>query len=239
MANANATKPYSPSSYGTTLREFSELVQITDSNGNLVRLSHTHRFRHTRLTHLAELGLPIHVLQRYAGHSNPTMSMHYVAQREEHAEQAFLATRKFRADGTGVSFSREDHDGMRLFERADRVLPNGYCLLPPLQNCEKGNACLTCGVFVTDATHLDALQRQLNETSALIERAKAQFQARHGIPMPTDNVWLAQRTAEHQALTKLLATITATPGKALQGVGTPSSPIPVTIDLNRHRRSQP
>ncbi|MEU0571452.1 tyrosine-type recombinase/integrase [Nonomuraea sp. NPDC005983] len=95
-ANANATKPYSSSSYSTILRDFSKLVQITDSKGNPVRLSHTHRFRHTRLTKLAELGLPIHVLQRYAGHANPTMSMHYVAQREEHAEQAFLATRTFK-----------------------------------------------------------------------------------------------------------------------------------------------
>jgi len=41
---------------------------------------------------------------------------------------------------------------MHLFDRADRFLPNGYCLLPPLQSCDKGNACLTCGVFVTDTT---------------------------------------------------------------------------------------
>jgi integrase len=50
------------------LREFSNVVQITDSKGRLLQLSHTHRFRHTKLTRLAELGLPIHVLQRYAGH---------------------------------------------------------------------------------------------------------------------------------------------------------------------------
>jgi hypothetical protein len=31
--------------------------------------------------------------------------MHYVARRDEHAEQAFLATRKFKADGTRVAFS--------------------------------------------------------------------------------------------------------------------------------------
>jgi len=30
--------------------------------------------------------LPVHVLQRYAGHSTPTMTLHYIAQREEHAE---------------------------------------------------------------------------------------------------------------------------------------------------------
>ena len=95
-----------------SLQRFSELVDIRDSKGRAVQLSHTHRFRHTRLTRLAELGLPVHVLQRYAGHANPTMSMHYVAQREAHAEQAFLATRKFKAHGTPVVFSREDPDGM-------------------------------------------------------------------------------------------------------------------------------
>jgi hypothetical protein len=32
--------------------------------------------------------LPIHVLQRYAGHATPTMTMHYIAARDQHAEQA-------------------------------------------------------------------------------------------------------------------------------------------------------
>jgi hypothetical protein len=32
---------------------------------------------------------------------------------------------------------------MHLFDRADRFLPHGYCLLPPLQTCDKGNAPLT------------------------------------------------------------------------------------------------
>ncbi|MGI8312824.1 tyrosine-type recombinase/integrase [Saccharopolyspora hattusasensis] len=63
-------------------------MRITDGKGRLVQLSHTHRFRHTKLTRLAELGLPIHVLQRYAGHATPSMSMHYIAHREEHAGQA-------------------------------------------------------------------------------------------------------------------------------------------------------
>ena len=132
-ANTSGNKPYSSANYRVTLREFSEQVDIRDSAGRSVRISNTHRFRHSRITRLTELGLPVHVLQRYAGHSNPTMSMHYVAKREEHSEQAFLVTRKFKIDGTSVVFSREDHDGMQLFDRADRFLPHGYCLLPPLQ----------------------------------------------------------------------------------------------------------
>nr|WTB28316.1 tyrosine-type recombinase/integrase [Streptomyces sp. NBC_00830]WTB35765.1 tyrosine-type recombinase/integrase [Streptomyces sp. NBC_00830] len=141
-ANAHGSKHISLRQYSSTLHEFSEQVNITDSKGRPVRLSKTHRFRHTRITRLAELGLPVHVLQRYAGHANPTMSMHYVARREEHSEQAFLATRKFKSDGTAVTFSREDHDGMQLFNRADRFLPHGYCLLPPLADMRQGQ-CLS------------------------------------------------------------------------------------------------
>ena len=29
-----------------------------------------------------------------------------------------------------------------LSASADRVLPNGLCLLPPAQNCDRGDACL-------------------------------------------------------------------------------------------------
>ena len=147
IGNRNGSKPYASGSYNAILREFSDLAGFTDSKGRPVRLSHTHRFRHTRLTRLAELGLPVHVLQRYAGHATPTMTLHYIAQREEHAEQAFLAAAKLKADGTRVTFSREDHDAIHLLGRADRILPNGWCLLPPLQTCGKGNACLTCAVY--------------------------------------------------------------------------------------------
>ena len=243
LGNRTATKPYPSGTYAWMLREFSNIVKITDSKGRPVGLSHTHRFRHTKLTRLAELGLPIHVLQRYAGHASPTMSMHYIAQREEHAEQAFLATAKLKADGTRVSFSHEDHDSLHLFDRADRFLPHGWCLLPPLQTCDKGNACLTCSVFVTDQTHHTALQRQLAETGELIARSTSAFAQRHGRPMPADNVWLAQRNAEHAALTRLLATMTDNPGRAVQGAGcgtapsAPAGPVPITLDPTRHRRT--
>jgi integrase len=239
--NRHASKPYASGSYTWILRELSDLARFTDSKNRAVPLSHTHRFRHTRFTRLAELGLPVHVLQRYAGHATPTMSMHYIAQREEHAEQAFLATVKLKADGTRVTFSREDHDSMHLLGRADRILPNGWCLLPPLQTCGKGNACLTCSVFVTDHSHQQALERQRADTAALIERAAADFRQRHGRPMPDDNVWLSQRQAERDALTRVLTAMHDAPGRAVQGAGCPSAapsgPVPVTIDLTSPRRA--
>ncbi|MFJ7098844.1 tyrosine-type recombinase/integrase [Streptomyces mirabilis] len=240
--NRQGDKPYPSGTYSWMLREFSKIVKITDSKGKAVGLSHTHRFRHTKLTRLAELGLPVHVLMRYAGHATPSMSMHYVAARQEHAEQAFLATAKLRADGTHVVFSRDDHDSLHLFNRADRFLPHGWCMLPPMQSCDKGNACLTCSVFVTDSSHEAALERQLTETTALIGRSTTAFQERHGRPMPEDNVWLLQRRAEHAALAKLLDTIGSQPGRAVQGAGcgtAPTGPVSISLDLDRHRRTRP
>ena len=140
--NRTGAKPYPSGTYTFRLREFSKIVQVADSKGRPVRLSHTHRFRHTKLTRLAELGLPVHVLQRYAGHATPTMVMQYIAQREEHAEQAFLATVKLKADGTRVAFSREDHDTIHLLGRADRILPNGWCLLPAAAILRQGKRVL-------------------------------------------------------------------------------------------------
>ena len=128
-------------------------------------------------------------------------------------------------------FSREDHDSLHLFDRADRFLPHGWCLLPPLQTCDKGNACLTCSVFVTDQTHQTALQRQLAETEELIARSTAAFHQRHGRPMPDDNVWLAQRHAEHAALTRLLATMSRQPRTSGAGRRLRHSP--------RHQRPGP
>ncbi|WP_281249972.1 hypothetical protein [Rhodococcoides yunnanense] len=57
------------------------------------------------------------------------MTMHYIAARDEHAEQAFLATAKLRADGIRIALSSEDHDSLHLFRSADRILPNGCCML--------------------------------------------------------------------------------------------------------------
>ncbi|MFF8925302.1 hypothetical protein ACPCK9_25095 [Streptomyces koyangensis] len=60
--------------------------------------------------------------------------------------------------------------------------------------------------------------------------------------MSEDNVWLLQRQAEHAALTKLLDTLNTKPGDAVQGAGcgaAPTGPVPLALDLDRHRRTRP
>jgi hypothetical protein len=108
--------------------------------------------------------------------------------------------------------------------------------------CGKGNACLTCSLFVTDQTHQQTLERQQTETEQLITRTTAAFQQRHSRAMPDDNVWLAQRRAEQQALARLLEAMQSSPGRAVQGAGcgtAPGGPVPLAPGPARHRENTP
>lgn len=85
------------------------------------------------------------------------------------AEAEFLKHKKIGAHGAEIAISPSDiYDLTQLSSRTDRVLPNGVCLLPPLKTCDKGNACLSCGHFATDATHIDELVDQRTGTQSLI-----------------------------------------------------------------------
>ncbi|MED7931994.1 site-specific integrase [Nonomuraea sp. LP-02] len=148
--------PYPAETYQSRLRELTQRLNVTDSMGQPVHISQTHRFRHTRATDLINAGVPIHVVMRYFGHLTPAMTMHYAMTRSEAAEREFLRYKKITADGRVAHDDPSDmFDLLHLDQRADRILPNGWCLLPPRQVCAMGNACLTCDEFVTDASHRD------------------------------------------------------------------------------------
>lgn len=156
-------------------------------------------------------GVPLHVLQRYLGHLTPTMSMTYAQTLQSTAEAEFLRYRKITADARNLEVDPQDlYDMLELDRRTDRVLPNGWCLLPPRQVCAKGNACLTCDKFATDATFLPELQTQQARTGQLIKERRAAFQARTGQEMGDDNVWLAGRRQEHDALGRIILTLEPT-----------------------------
>ncbi|MGW6505890.1 tyrosine-type recombinase/integrase [Nonomuraea angiospora] len=227
--------PYPAETYQARLRDLTQRLNVTDSMGRPVHISKTHRFRHTRATDLINAGVPIHVVMRYFGHLTPAMTMHYAKTRSEAAEREFLRYKKITADGRVAHDNPSDmFDLLHLDQRADRILPNGWCLLPPKQVCAKGNACLTCDKFVTDAGHRDELRRQLDDTEKLISRRQAQFTARHGEPMSSDNVWLSGRTAEITALRKVLIALDEVvvrrngQAHAVRGAGTPDRPDPIS-----------
>ncbi len=95
---------------------------------------------------------------------------------------------------------RDMLDLLQADRRTDRILPNGYCLLPPVRSCDKGNACHGCDHFATDRSHLPEIRRQLTATEQLIEHRKAQHLGRYGEPMSDTNIWLEQRITEIRSM---------------------------------------
>jgi integrase len=209
--NRHADKPYVLERIHQRLAEFAQALDIRDSTGRLVDFNRTHRFRHTRATSLLNAGVPLHVVQRYMGHLSPAMTMEYAKTLASTHEAEFLRYRKITADGRDLAADPRDlYDMLELDKRADRILPNGWCLLPPRQSCEKGNACLTCEKFTTDASFLPELQAQRQGTEQLIADRQRAFRDRTGQPMSPGNIWLAGRIQEHDALGRIIVRIEQT-----------------------------
>ena len=237
--NRHATRPWETARYNAVLLDFSLALGLRDADGQPLLYSRSHRLRHTKATTLLNAGAPVHVVQRYLGHLSPEMTMRYGATLASTAEREFLAMVKIGRDGRQIGMDRRDMlDLTQLDRRTDRILPNGYCLLPPVRSCDKGNACHGCDHFATDRSFLPELRRQLTATEQLIERRKAQHLARYGEPMSDRNVWLEQRLTEVRSMRLEIAALEAQPvGDAgpVRGAGVcgrpgyQPGPVPVTI----------
>jgi integrase len=203
--NRKADHHYPYERINTLLNEFARQLGIRDSAGRLVDFNRVHRFRHTKATSLLNAGVPLHVVQRYMGHLTPAMTMEYAETLAETHEREFLRYRKVTADGRDLKIDPRDlYDMLELDKRTDRVLPNGWCLLPPRQSCSKGNACLTCDKFATDASFLPELTAQQARTAKLIDERREGFRTRTGQELGEDNIWLAGRRQEHDALGRVI-----------------------------------
>jgi len=224
--NRNGDRPYSDGRLRDLLGELARRLDVRDAAGVLVDFQRTHRFRHTRATSLLNAGVPLHVVQRYLGHLSPEMTMIYAKTLASTHEAEFLRYRKLTADARELDTDPRDlYDMLQLDRRADRVLPNGWCMLPPRQHCSKGNACLTCDKFATDASFLPELTSQLASTGQLITQRREAFSARTGQEMSEDNVWLAGRRQEQDALGQIIVKLEQTrladgSVQALRGAGT-------------------
>jgi hypothetical protein len=122
---------------------------------------------------------------------------------------------------------------VQLDRHTDRILPNGVCLLPPPKRCDRGNACLTCDHFTTDARYLGELHAQRTATENLIQTRQAQHRQRTGKEMGPGHVWLTERNAELASLRTIITALETGqyPG-AIRGPGVPArpgQPVPITI----------
>lgn len=92
--NLAGRRPRPYAGYHPSLTKLDKLHGFTDSAGNPLRFSQTHRLRHTRATELLNDGVPIHVVQRYLGHASPEMTLRYAATLAATAEAEFLRQRR-------------------------------------------------------------------------------------------------------------------------------------------------
>lgn len=231
--NFKGLRPRSYRSYQDALKRLDKVAALTDADGRPLRFTQTHRLRHARATELLNAGVPIHVVQRYLGHKSPTMTMQYAATLAQTAEAEFLRYKKVGADGRDLAIAPRDLlDLAHLDRRTDRILPNGLCLLPPTQTCDKGNACLPCGSFATDASHLPDHQTQLDRIVALVNVRTEQFRTKFGTDMPADNIWLAGRRREIASLTAIIDRLSEADAQAdatVTGPGTGAAEVAITV----------
>ena len=234
MKNRNGDRPYSSLTLRNLLTRLAERLDIRDDAGRLVDFNRTHRFCHTVATGLLNAGVPLHVVQRHLGHLTPTMTMTYAQTLQSTAEAELLRYRKITASAENLDIDPRDlYDMLELDRRSDRILPNGWCLLPPRQTCTKGNACLTCDKFATDASFLPELQAQQERTAELIDQRRTAFLARTGEQMGEENIWLAGHRQEHDALGRVIVTLEQTrladgTVQAVRGAGVTARTDPIT-----------
>ncbi len=91
----------------------------------------------------------------------------------EHWERAVIVN----AQGEIVQVSESDPLSNAAWTRvslgrAKQTLPNGYCGLPLIRDCEHANPCLTCPMFLTTPEFQPQHREQHSRTLAIIEVAK-------------------------------------------------------------------
>jgi integrase len=234
QANTGGQRHYRANTLNGLLTQLAAALQVTDATGAVVDFQRTHRMRHTKATDLLNAGVPLHVVQGYLGHLSPEMTMHYARTLAETHEAEFLRFAKLGRDARPLEMDPADvYELVQLDRHTDRILPNGVCLLPPPKRCDRGNACLTCDHFATDARHLDELRAQLAATEDLIQARQAQHRQRTGAEMGPGHIWLAERARELDSLRAIIAALSAGPcGGAIRGAGVPArpgQPVPITI----------
>jgi hypothetical protein len=213
-------RPYT--TYRAMLQKLDKMHNLVDSAGRPLRFTQTHRLRHTRATEF-QRRRPVPRRAALPRHKSPEMTARYAATLAATAEAEFLKHKKIGAHGADIDISPHDiYEMTQLAQRTDRVLPNGVCLLPPLKSCDKGNACLGCGHFATDATHLAELRQQLAATETLIRQRREQYRQRSGRELGEDNIWIIERRREIASLQAIINRLqSATPtDMSVAGAGT-------------------
>ncbi|WP_017662783.1 tyrosine-type recombinase/integrase [Baaleninema simplex] len=161
------------------LNQLAKRHNICDETGEIWHFQ-THQFRHTVGTRMINNGVPQHIVQRYLGHESPQMTATYARIHDQTMKEEVA---KFRGKVVNIAgeivepndVEADDADLQWVKKNVQaQALPNGSCALPAIsQGCPHANACLTCTHFRTTAEYLGDHHRQLEQTQAIIAKAKS------------------------------------------------------------------
>ena len=164
--------------FNDCLNWLSEKFNICDSSGVIWHF-HSHQFRHTVGTRMINNNVPHHIIQRYLGHSSPTMTSVYAyimdttlkkEINDYHSKVVNIAGEIIQSE-----FPELEKTELQWMKKQilGEVLPNGFCGLPAHLTCSKGNACLQCGDFRTTQEFLDKHKEHRERTLQALKIAKA------------------------------------------------------------------
>lgn len=180
--NPDRAIPLSTSTYRAALYRWLQSLDVRDEHGHRVHLT-PHQWRHTLGTRLINRDVPQEVVRRILDHDSSQMTAHYARLHDDTVRRHWDAARK--VDVTGATITSEPGSplaeaawtGHRL-ATATQALPNGHCALPIQKACPHANACLTCPMFLTTATHLPAHHEHRAQVIELITRAQVEGRTR-------------------------------------------------------------
>jgi site-specific recombinase XerD len=166
-----------PSAVARMLKRYVELADVRDAEGRRARI-YPHLFRHHLGTSMVNDGVPLTVIQKVLDHQSIEMTARY-AQLQDDTLRRELRQWHERVNVRGerialpVDGPLEEAAWMKeRIARARQALPNGYCGLPLVQTCPHPNACLSCDNFLTDGSFRQVHTEQLDQTRALLARAR-------------------------------------------------------------------
>lgn len=170
------------SSFIKFLKDLAENFDIKDSSGKRWNFQ-SHQFRHTVGTRMVNLGVPLHIIQRYLGHTSPAMTMVYA---HIHDETLRIEVEKYH-ESRVVNFQGEtaeleetvlsSDDDLEWFKKnvQARALEHGYCARPKvLGDCDIPgfDGCYNCPHWRTNKNFLPILRETLERTLQVLDKAQ-------------------------------------------------------------------
>lgn len=164
------------------LNQLAQEFDIKDSSGKPWNFE-SHQFRHTVGTRMVNLGVPLHIIQRYLGHESPQMTMVYA---HIHDETLRKEIEKYH-ESKVVNFQGEtaeldetilsSNDDLEWFKKnvQARALEHGYCARPKvLGDCDIPgfDGCYNCPHWRTNKNFIPILKDTLERTNNVLEKAQ-------------------------------------------------------------------